>query len=123
MFGFEQLSVVDVSLSVQSEADLHLILHILFEQEEFDFPGLLHTSFVMLFESSQAASELHEEIEPEFESERVCVQDEDSVPGLVQTSVVSELLSLHALSALQAMLQFPDVFTMNSAAFFRLFTV
>ena len=114
MFGFEQLSVVEVSLSVQSDADLHLILHTLFEQEELEFPGLTHVSVVRLLESSQAASDEQITMEGEFVSlpeeelssgedgtETVWVHDDDTVPGFRQVSVVSELLSLQPRSELQ----------------------
>ena len=108
--GFEQLSVVDVSLSLQSDAESQRTAQALFEHDDNEVPGFRQVSVVDEFESAQSLSELHAKVELLFESPldiAVCVQEDEVVPGLEQASVVRELLSLHSESELQVIVPEP----------------
>ena len=96
--GFEHESVVEGSLSLQSEAESQRTEHAVLEQDDEVVPGLMHASVVDELLSLQSLSELHTSAWLPFESlpDMAWVHKEDVVPGLTHASVVDELLSLQS---------------------------
>jgi hypothetical protein len=79
VFGFRHLFIDVVSYpDAQSESDLHPMLQC--EQYDSHVPGSLQASEVIVFPSSQFASEL------QIEVHGILIQDELHDPGLMQTS-------------------------------------